>query len=338
MKNKLIPFKPHPWIAGPHLQTIIGYYLPASKKVGPTQHHLVHLPDGDALVLCENRPDNNENLRGAVLLMHGLGGEAGSSYMLRVALIFRRRGWLTFRLNHRGCGEGRGLARSLYNAGRSEDVSSALVKIWDLYPEAPMIAVGFSLSGNMLLKLLGEDRHLVPSNLRGALTVSPPIDLSLCADALSRKNNRIYDRRFVRMLISAIREREKDFSGFPRFHFPNKLRLRGFDDLCTAPVSGYESADDYYEKCSVKQFLVGISRPTLILASDDDPFIPQKSFDSLPGNEHLEINITRGGGHMGFVSAEKTPLGTHRWMDYAIINYAEKFIQNKVKAIEGKIF
>lgn len=328
-ESQLIDFVPHPWLRGGHLQTIVGYYLPSSDAPGPPTLYKVTLSDGDSIVICENQSVPNRHSQRCVLFMHGLGGYASSPYMLRIAGLFNKHGWVTFRMNLRGCGEGRGLARKLYHAGRSEDISKVLVRISEMYPDVPLIAVGFSLSGNALLKLLGEQKHPIPSNLISAVAVNPPINLSLCADALSRTSNMLYEFRFLRLLKQAIREHQNDFVDFPNMQFPWKLTLRQFDDICTAPLSGFQSADDYYEKCSAKPLLSRISLPTIILASDDDPFIPQETFDQIPRNKNLNMRITRSGGHIGYISADKTPLGNHRWMDYAILDYAEYLVKTE---------
>jgi predicted alpha/beta-fold hydrolase len=325
--NTLPDFRPALWAPGGHLQTIIGYYLPWPKQLNDTQLHTVKLDRGDALIFCENRPNENRPLSGAVLLMHGLGGSAQSPYMLRAARLFREHGWVALRMNHRGCGEGRGLARQLYHSGRSDDISQALIETAKRHPNLPVVAVGFSLSGNALLKLLGEKIHPIPTNLRGAVAVCPPIDLALCAAALARKNNWIYERRFVRMVKTSIREREQDFPDFPKFDFPWNLTLRQFDEMRTAPMNGFASADDYYAKCSAKQFLAAISHPALLLACDNDPFIPRETFRDLPGNKFLQMRMTRSGGHMGFVAAQNTPLGKRNWLDYAVLSYAQKVIE-----------
>lgn len=324
--KNLIPFRPHPLVRGGHLQTIVGYYLPNPKTIRHTKLHRVPLPDGDTLVVCENRPSRKSVYPAVIVFMHGLGGHAGSPYMLRMAELFRNRGWITFRMNHRGCGEGVGLARNLYHSGRSEDVSRVLMHVSEIYPDAPMIAVGFSLSGNALLKLLGEGRDPIPANLAGAIAVTPPIDLSKCAAALCETSNWVYDSRFVLLLKEAIRERQRHFADFPKIKFPLRLSLRDFDEICTAPLNGFASAEDYYTRCSAKQFLAGINLPTFLLASADDPFIPKEAFDGLPTNRNLTAHVAPSGGHMGFVAAEKTPLGSRRWMDYAIVHYAEKFV------------
>jgi hypothetical protein len=201
------------------------------------------------------------------------------------------------------------------------------MKVSEVYPDTPIIAVGFSLSGNALLKLLGENRHPFPGNLRGAIAVTPPIDLSLCAAALCKTSNWIYDVRFVRMLKTAVRERRQAFPEFPKLRFPQRMTIRDFDEICTAPLNNFLSAEDYYSKSSAKQFLANINLPTLLLASLDDPFIPRQTFKNLPANSNLWVHLTTSGGHMGFVPATKTPLGNHRWMDYAVLHQAERFVR-----------
>lgn len=333
MKNAVnpIPFKPHPLLKGGHLQTIFGYYLPSPKHLKATKIHRVEVSGDDKLALCENNPNRKSTFQRAILFMHGLGGHADSSYVLRIAQLFQNRGWITFRMNHRGCGQGVGLSWQTYHSGRSEDASAVLLKIQELYPDVPIISVGFSLSGNVLLKLLGQQKDPVAANLVGAIAVAPPINLSLCADALCRARNRLYDLRFMRLLKHAIRERQERFPDFPKFNFDWSMRLRDFDEMCTAPLNGFESAEDYYTKCSARQFLTRISIPTYLLTSDDDPFLPKESFDNLRENDFLSFNLTRGGGHMGYVCAEKTPLGTHRWLDYAVLTYAESLIKTERK-------
>ena len=325
----LIPFNPYPLLKGGHRQTISGYYLPSPKNLRGTYVHHIKVSGGDKLALCENRPNRKSTFQRAILFMHGLGGNADASYMLRIAQLFQNRGWITFRMNHRGCGEGVGLARQTYHSGRSDDASAVMLKIEELYPDSPLIAVGFSLSGNVLLKLLGEKKEPLATNLAGAIAVAPPINLSLCAAALCQSQNRVYDLRFMRLLKKAMRERREHFSDFPKLDFKWKMKLRDFDEICTAPLNNFKSAEDYYSKCSAKQFLSGISTPTYLLTSDDDPFVPKESFDNLPENEFLNFNLTKSGGHMGYVSAEKTPLGTQRWLDYAVLTFAENLMKNK---------
>ncbi|MFQ5604142.1 MAG: YheT family hydrolase [bacterium] len=322
-----MPFQRHPLLPGGHLQTVVGYYLPGPKEIKPDRVHQVPVSEGDRVAVCENASNWESAPKGAALFMHGLGGHEESPYMMRMAKLFSERGWLTFRMNHRGCGAGAGLARNLYHSGRSDDVSAVLNYLAELHPRLPLVAVGFSLSGNALLKLLGEQMHPYPDELSGAMAVTPPIDLSLCSVALCKIRNRIYDHRFVRLLKEAIKERQAHFPDFPVYRFPWNTTVRMFDEFYTAPLNHFESAEDYYTRCSAKQFLQNITVPTILLASDDDPFVPVKSFKGLPVNSHLQVHLTRSGGHMGFVSAHKTPLGDHRWLDYAVWFCSEKLLE-----------
>lgn len=331
IQNGLNPFTPHPLFAGGHLQTIVGYYLPENGHIRASIKHRVITPDGDTIILHENKATRKSPLRKSILLMHGLAGSADASYMRRLTILFGARGWQVFRMEHRGCGAGEGLARSTYHSGRSDDINLCLKKIAELLPETPLIAIGFSLSGNALLKLLGEGKEDIPAELCGAIAVTPPIELAECADKISEPANKIYEYRFTRRLKKEMKERGEKYPEFREIKFPLYTSIRMFDDLCTAPINGYVSADNYYSKCSAKQFLHQIKLSTFLLASQDDPFIPASSFENLPQNDSIEYCITASGGHMGFVARDKTVLGDGRWMDYAVVYKAEEFVK---KALE----
>lgn len=332
-QNNLEPFSPAPWAPGGDLQTIAGYLLPGSKGLSHTHLHKIPVSFGDTLAACENRM-HEAKAAGVVLLLHGLGGQADSPYMLRVAQKFLDKNWITFLLNHRGAGQGRGLARQLYHAGRSDDLAPVLRLIAENYPEKPVIAIGFSLSGNMLLKLLGEQPETMPQNLCGALAVSAPINLAAGAAAISKKRNWLYDRRFIRLLKNTLHERKTDFPDFPRLELPRNLNLYAFDQIVTAPLGGFASAEEYYQKCSAQQFLGNIRVPAVLLAAENDPFVPHEIFAELPDNPWLQLHLTRSGGHLGFISAKRTPFGDHRWMDYALWHYANALLRNHVQAFK----
>ncbi len=321
------PFHPHPLLRNGHLQTIAGYYLPGVTALRRTTLMEVPVSGGDRIVLCENRASRKAPMKKAILLMHGLGGDANSPYMLRLANLFINRGWHVYRMNHRGCGQGTGLARNTYHSGKSDDISAALACVASTLPGVPIVAAGFSLSGNALLKLLGEQADPAPEELRGALAVTPPIELNRCADALARFRNRLYERRFIKLLSTAVRQRQQQFPDFPKFALSPGMSIRDFDHIWTAPLHCFDSAEHYYKMCSAKQFLPGIEVPTVLLASKDDPFVPRQTFTNLPENSSLHYHITESGGHMGFISAKSTPLNNHRWMDYAIVSYAETLLK-----------
>lgn len=329
----LPPFSPALWARGGDLQTLAGYALPSPKHLPHTRVHQVAVADNDRLALCENLPAH-ATPHAALLLLHGLGGHADSAYMLRVASRFLAQGWITFRLNHRGAGQGRGLAQRLYHAGKSDDLACVVQHAAQLHPHVPLVITGFSLSGNMLLKYLGESWQTPPANLCGAIAISPPIDLALSSLAMRRMKNRLYDLRFVRMLKAAMREREADFENFPAYPLDEVATVYAFDRLITAPHHGFLSAEDYYERNSASQFLAHIALPTVLIAGDDDPFIPTESFANLPRNPALELQITRSGGHMGFIARTTMPWGDRRWMDYAMAWYARKFVRAEQSVVK----
>lgn len=324
--EQLIPFLPAPWLPGGDLQTLAGYLLPGPKEIPDTRLHEIALADGDRLVLCENRPAQGEPPQGAVLLMHGLGGKADSPYMVRIGDRFWRAGWCVFRLNHRGAGQGVGLARQIYHSGRSEDVPPVLRKIDELFSSGPLVVVGFSLSGNILLKYLGETGETAPARIAAAIAVNPPIRLARSAVAFARRRNRLYDIRFNRLLRQALAERRQAFADFPDFAITWRTTLYEFDEIVTAPLNQFQSAADYYEKCSAAPLLADIRRPAIVLASDDDPFVPADMFGTLPENPNLRLILTRSGGHMGFIAARPTTLGDRRWLDYALLQIATQRI------------
>ena len=265
----LVCFKQHPLLCSGHLQTIAGRYLNGDNSLRHTRYLEVALPDGDRLSLPANHPGSRSPVQKVIVFAHGLGGDADSRYMVRVASMFYRRGWTTIRMNHRGCGSGAGLARNLYHSGRSGDIAAVLRTVSAKYAGAAIIVTGFSLSGNALLKLLGENCCDLPGSLLGAIAITPPILLSVCAAALCKRQNRVYDIRFVRLLKAAIAERQQHFPDFPHFRFPGNMTVREFDEICTAPLNGFRSAEDYYQRCSAKQFLSQIRLPTFVLVADN---------------------------------------------------------------------
>ena len=323
--SELPPFTAARWARGGHLQTIIGYYLPGPNTLPAAKTLHIPVSGGDVLLADENLPAA-PGARKLVVLFHGLGGHSESPYMLRIATRFYDQGWRVIRVNHRGAGKGAGKARQLYHSGRSEDIDTVLRFAAEHAPDTPMVAIGFSLSGNMLLKYLGDGLATLPETLAGAISVSPPVDLALCARAISRRSNIIYDQRFVRMLRASLQERRQAFADFTHPMLPEKLSLREFDEYITAPLCGFADAADYYARCSANQFLEHISTPTTLIAADDDPFIPVETYTSLPKTRFLDIHITRSGGHVGFVNRTQTPLGDRRWLDYALLQRAQHYL------------
>ncbi len=254
------------------------------------------------------------------LLVHGLGGCHQSAYMQRIAARLTARGVRTFRLDLRGCGAGFSLARWPYHAGRSEDLAAAVRHIADLYPEAPLSVVGFSLGGGMVLKMAGEFGPRVPSNLASVMAVNPPVSLAASSEHIARPAARYYDRYFARLLWRQVQQRrhvvDRQDVALPQ---PPRT-LREFDDLFTAPLGGFGSASEYYQAASADALLPEIRVPTCILSSRDDPLIPIEPLVSLPRNPHVNLMLTERGGHLGFI-AGKTTDPDRCWMDWRVVDW-----------------
>ena len=313
--------QPHPLIRGGHAQTLAGVFLPGRLAAYRAVKHTVSLDDGDALVLHDDRPDGWQTGDPVVLLMHGLAGCHLSPYMIRLAAKLNDVGVRAFRMDHRGCGAGHGLARLPYNAGRSDDALAAIRRIIDLCPGSKLGLVGYSLSGNLMLKMLGERPELIPPEVACTAAINPPIDLSACMQGLLRPANRIYDLRFVRLLDRNLKARKKRMPEMPMAGYlgPSR-RLLDLDDAYTAPVSGYEGAEHYYARCSSAQFVADIRTSTLILTARDDPLISVDSFERLTLPPAVKLHIAESGGHLGYV-ARGGQDADRQWMDWRILDW-----------------
>lgn len=318
--DPLHDFHPLPLLSNPHVQTVLGFYLPGPAPKHPVTHHVVQMPDGDSLLLHDSIPEPWQLGDRIALLLHGLSGSARSAQVLRLAYHLLARGVRVVRLDLRGAGEGLSLARRFYHAGRSEDVCAALAEIHRWTPTSPLVLVGISLGGNLALKLAGESAdHPVPG-LRRVIAMGPPIDLVRCSELLAQPRNRMYELNFLRDLIAQARQRQKLFPDLPPLRFPLRMTMRLFDDLYTAPRSGYADATEYYRRASAGPLIERIPVPTFILTARDDPFIAVEPFEQIKAPEHVTVRILRHGGHVGFLGWDGN--GGFRWAEQRIVEWA----------------
>jgi len=322
-KFNIPPFRPHPLLRGPHRQTIAATYMPVRLHPMGTKTHEVLLNDGDRIVVHDDCPVTWNAGDRAALLMHGLGGCHASPYMLRIAAKLKSRGVRAFRMDLRGCGAGFDKARGHYHAGKTEDLLALLQYLQDLCPATPLSLLGFSMSGNIVLKLLGEMEDGVPEQIDSAVAVAPPIDLLECAYHLRKGPNRFIDQTFMRRLHMALQKRRRAVADLhDRRLRPLPARLFQFDDQYTAPLIGYSGAKEYYTRCSSAPLLTRVQVPTLLLTSADDPVIPVQMFERYRLSPAIRLHITSHGGHVGFISAGgQDP--DRRWLDWRIIDWIE---------------
>ena len=318
-----LPCAPPWWARGGHAQTILGPILPSDAPVrtgasdperreGPLSH-------GDRHVGVLAEPTGPASTpRTLVLLFHGLGGSVDSDYIRRTAALARARGHAVLAMNHRGCGAGAGLARAPYHSGRSADLAACLAFADEHFGPERRIVVGFSLSGNAALLQLAAGEEPLPD---ATIAVNPPSDLARAAHEISRGLNRIYDLRFVQQCRRAVAERARTGLIERAPSIPLLATLNQVDELVTAPFGGFADANDYYLRCSTHERLDSIEVPTVIVSAHDDPFVPGEVFEAVRSSSQVHVHLEPHGGHVGYLSADQTPLGTRRWIDYALDHY-----------------
>lgn len=295
-------FSPRPpWLTG-DLQTLRNFLRRTWYDLSPWPETRLELalPDGDRLL---GHLHIAERGRATVILLHGLTGCADSSYVRSTAQHLLSCGYSVLRLNLRGAGPARSLCRLQYHAGRSDDLRLALRVFVARRPDLAsglLLAMGFSLGANMLLKYLGEEDDTTP--LRGAVAVSAPIDLRSASACLMAARNRFYHSYLIcRMRAEAVAP-SAELSPAERRAILAARSVYEYDDRFVAPRNGFAGAEDYYRRCSAAAYLGGIATPTLIVHALDDPWIPAESYLRIPwgGLPALTALLPPRGGHVGF--------------------------------------
>lgn len=286
-----LPFQPLFGLSSPHAQTVLGCFSPAGAPPPSTQL-LVSLEDGDTLVCEVSTPRKWEESHKTVLLVHGMGGSHESCYMIRFSRKLYRLGYRAIRVNMRGCGSGTGLAHRLYHGGVSNDVLETIKVVKKQTPNSPIALIGFSLGGNIALKLAGELGEEASNFLETTIAICPPVDLAQTAAMLARPENKIYNSYYMRQLKSQAARWVKGKS------FSN---IYEFDTLVTAPNWGFKGPFDYYQQCSSCFFLPKVHHSCHLLFAEDDPFIDYRPSVSMPLDSCVKVWVTPYGGHLGFL-------------------------------------
>jgi len=306
------PFHPRLFLSNGHLQTIAGNFLPRANALPDAVPELVEVSPasdsqiaGHVLCDCHWHPSAVRAERMTVILLHGLEGSSDSQYVAGNANKMWRAGANVIRMNMRNCGGTERLSPTLYHSGLSCDVAAVLHHFIQRDGLKRVALVGYSMGGNLVLKLAGELGTDAPPALHSVVAVSPSIDLGPTADALHRPANRLYERRFLRRMIKRFRLKA---SLFPRAFNPRMVAgvrsLRQYDDRITALYSGFASADDYYFRASAARVVERIHVPTLVLHALDDPFVlltPQTR-SALQANPFITFLESQHGGHCAFLA------------------------------------
>ncbi|WP_413575312.1 YheT family hydrolase [Bdellovibrio sp. HCB290] len=319
MQNlELIPCDAPFWADSGHAQTLWGHFLKSPELDSPGINFEVILPDGDKL-LCFYHPGSSDTV---VSLYHGLSGDMQADYMQRTAILCRQLGHTVVLVNHRGAGPGITAARHPYHSGRAEDVSEVIKVLREKFPGKKQISIGYSMSGCIVLCLGGGFRGEHKPD--GIITVNAPLNLGRGARTLGSGLNRIYDARFVHRLRQNIDFKYRSGLIEQTYHIPWWATVHELDRIYTAPASGFRDRDDYYDSCSAIHYLHNVDVPTYMLTAADDPFVIVQDYMDANMSSNISLHIEGRGGHLGYISRSKTPLGSNRWLDY----YLREAIQN----------
>lgn len=322
-KIKLNKFYPFPFARSGFWQTLYGAYWPTLKADRPDIYHHVILPDGDILVLAENRPKKWKEGERIMLLVHGITSSYQSPYMHRMCRRLVKKGYLVYRLNLRFCGPGKGLARKPYHAGVSDDTRATLAWIKQQHPGSPVTQMGFSLGANITLKMAGEDGSRPSGNLDSIVAISPPIDLDASTQKMALKGNNLFHRAILNEIAKDYQLMMQLFPDSERPKIDKLQSIREVDEVFATAYWGYKSKQEYYRTCSSQQYIPEIKIPTLILASKDDPLVDNSPLVKIHAPENLDILITEAGGHIGFLGWG-TRYDEVRWSDQAVDNWIQR--------------
>ena len=326
------PFHPRRWLGNAHAQTIAGNVLPRPSHLPRPVQVLVEVAPSRGLqiasqVLCEChwQPLDVRRKRPTVILLHGLEGSSRSQYIIGNSSKFFNAGCNVIRMNMRTCGGTEKLAPTLYHSGMSGDVGAVMQYFLQSEHLECIALLGYSMGGNLVLKLAGELGNDAPAQLRAVVGVSAALDLAESANALHEPPNRFYERRFVKALLK--RYRRKAFL-FPRAFDPQHTEgissIRGFDDRITALYGGFRDADDYYSRSSAARVLDRIRVPTLLIHACDDPFvrITAETRAIISHNHHITLLETEHGGHCAFLARPEPANGNDGyWAEHTAIRF-----------------
>ncbi len=314
---KLEPCIPPAWAPSGHAQTILGHILPSPKLRSKGRRVEIAAGGGDKLIAFVQDGASST----IVYIFHGLAGSTDSSYMHRTSQLAQKLGHGVIMLNHRGCGEGAGLARELYHSGRAEDLSAAIAYGKRLFPRHRHVAIGFSMSANALLLLQSGRRGETKPD--AAIAINAPIQLEQCSKLLHSGLNRLYDIKFYILCRRDVMRSPSD--PVLKAALPWLSTMYAFDEIFTAPAHGFKNREDYYSTCSTRDVMSEITTPTVVITAKDDPFVAFACYEAARFSQSVHFHAEEFGGHMGYLTRNKTPNGTRRWQDYAIVE-ALKFI------------
>jgi predicted alpha/beta-fold hydrolase len=327
-------FQPHPLLKNGHVMTIVSAFVPRRFDIPPAEARLFQVdPESRLLAHCHWQPGKRKGAP-VIVIVHGLEGSSDGNYVRGIAEKAFHRGFHVVRMNQRNCGGTEALTPTLYNSGMSADYQTVFEELSNGDGFEQIFFAGYSMGGNLVTKMAGEFGVSVPKALRGVCAVCPALDLGACADALELAENYLYQRRFVKGLMSRYARKHKLFpQRYPIAGLPPVRTVRQFDDVITAPQFGYCDAQDYYDHVGAKRVAAQIRIPTLMITAQDDPFVPYASFlaAKISDNPVIQFVATQHGGHCGFISNQPGP--ERFWAEQRIVEFCAALSGNSLLTV-----
>jgi uncharacterized protein len=326
-KLGLVPFEPSdykPRFTGGHIQTLFAWAKPRRFALLPPPVERYFDVADDARVLAHCHWHEQRDAHPTLLLLHGLEGSSLAHYIGGISDKAWTAGWNVVRLNQRNCGNTEHLSRGLYHSGLTHDPLFVMRELIRTEGITQLAVAGYSLGGNLTLKLAGElgAGGGLPQ-LKAVCAVSPTMDLAACVEALERRSNLAYEFNFVRNLKARMRRKAAAYpDSFPLDPLPRIWTVRQFDEAYTAPHHGFADASDYYHRASALRVVENIRVPALILTAEDDPFVPTRPFydETVRRNPAITVVVTPHGGHCAFVEHARNGYDGY-WAEREIVRF-----------------
>jgi predicted alpha/beta-fold hydrolase len=300
----LRPFVPRRWLRNGHVMTVFAWGRLRQFPALPAPEARLFRSGADTQVMAHCFWQPARASRPTIVALHGLEASSAAHYMRGLADKAWRRGWNAVLLNQRNCGGTEHLTPGLYHSGLTDDPRAVIRELSDVDGLSRIGVIGYSLGGNIAIKLAGELGDTPELPVKGVAAVSPTIDLERCVRSIERRPNYPYQWNFVRNLRARMRRMAQAWPGaFDLTPLDRIWTIRKFDDVYTAPYHGFNGASDYYHRASAIRGAHRIKIPALILTAKDDPFVPAEQFSesAVSGNRWITVRIEPHGGHCGFV-------------------------------------
>ncbi|MBL0708126.1 MAG: hydrolase [Sulfurimonas sp.] len=319
-------FNPSFLLKNRHVQTL---YSALFRKIKPHKFEIqrFELSDGDFIECYWYKAQETNSKKPIVMLFHGLTGSYKSSYIQGMMQELDENGFSSVVVHFRACSGVMNKKARSYHSGKTDDALEFIYDLKKRYIESKLFCIGYSIGGNMLLKLLGELSSKSP--ITAAISVSAPMRLDICANRMNRGFSKFYQYMLLKKLHTSLREKFKTHNFKKLINLEEKTiktlkTFLDFDTAYTAPMHGFRSAQDYYTRSSSKQFLKDIKTGTLIIHSIDDPFMTP---EILPNKDeispNIELEIYKSGGHLGFIDG--TLLKPKYYLEKRVVKYFKKY-------------